>query len=59
MNCTNGSERKKRQVKNNAEVNWNTKYKSETYKYTIKTIAKIMSVCVTDNFEYVAFFLIR
>ena len=26
---------------------------------SIKTIAKIMSGCVTDNFEYVAFVLIR
>ena len=34
---------------NNTEVNWNKKYKSETYKYNIKTIAKIMIVEVTDD----------
>ena len=41
---------------NNAEVNWNTKYKSETYKYNIKTIATIMIGGVTDD-QYVAFVL--
>ena len=30
-------------MKNNSEVNWNTDNESETYKYTIKMIAKIMS----------------
>ena len=41
INCTNGKDQKKSYVKNNAEVNWNTDYKSETYKtYTIKMIAK-------------------
>ena len=33
--------RKINHVNNTEEVNWNTKYKSETYKYNIKTIAKI------------------
>ena len=41
INCTNGKEQEKSYVKNNVEVNWNTDYKSETYKtYTIKMIAK-------------------
>ena len=26
-----------------SQRNWNTEYKSESYRYTIKTIAKIMS----------------
>ena len=37
---------------NNTEFNWNTKYNSETYKYNIKTIAKIMIGGVTDD-QYV------
>ena len=41
---------------NNTEVNWNTKYKSETYKCNIKTIAKIMIGGVTDD-QYVEFVL--
>jgi len=45
INCTNGKEQKKRYVKNNAEVNWNTDYQSETYKtYAIKMTAKNESV---------------
>ena len=28
---------------NSTKVNWNSEYKSESYKYTIKRIAKIMS----------------
>ena len=40
-----------------AEINWNTK--SEAYKYTIKMIAKTTSGWITDDFEYVAFVLIR
>ena len=41
LNSTNGKEQEKSYVKNNAEVSWNTDYKSETYKtYTIKMIAK-------------------
>ena len=41
---------------NNTEVNWNTIYKSETYKYNIKTISTIMIGGVTDD-QYVAFVL--
>ena len=41
---------------NNTEVNWNTKYKSETYKYNVKTIATIMIRGVSDD-QYVAFIL--
>ena len=33
----------KQRIKNTAEINWNTEYKSEAYKYTIKLIAKITS----------------
>ena len=36
----------------NTEVNWSTKYKSETYKYNIKTIATIMIGGVTGD-QYV------
>ena len=43
---------------NNTEINWNTKNKSETYKYNIKTIAKIMIGGVTDD-QYVVFILKR
>ena len=59
INCTNGEEQKKSYVKNNVEVNWNTDYKSETYKtYTIKMIAKDERVSYA-RFEYVAFVIIR
>ena len=34
---------------NSTKVNWNTEYKSESYKYTMKTITKIMSGLVTDT----------
>jgi len=36
-----GKEQKKGCAKNNAEINWNTEYKSKAYKHTIKMIAKI------------------
>ena len=36
-----GKERKKGCAKSNAEINWNTEYKSKAYKHTIKMIAKI------------------
>ena len=41
---------------NNTRVSWNTKYKSETYKYNIKTIAKIMIGGVTDD-QFISFVL--
>ena len=53
-----GKEQKKRYVKNNAEINWNTEYISEAYKYTIKKIAKIVSGWITDDFEYVPFIVL-
>ena len=34
--------KRKVKLKKNAEVSWNTEYKSEAYKYTIKMIAMIM-----------------
>ena len=43
---------------NNTKVSWNTKYKSETYKYNIKTIAKIMIGGVTDD-QFISFVLKR
>ena len=42
-------EQKKRYVKNIAEINWNTEYKWEAYKYTIKMIAKITSGWIADD----------
>ena len=44
LTCTKGKEQKKKGYnKNKAEINWNTEYKSEADKYTIKMIAKITS----------------
>ena len=40
-NLYKGKERKKGCAKSNAEINWNTEYKSKTYKHTIKMITKI------------------
>ena len=57
MSSKKGTEQHKGYVKNIAEINWNTK--SEAYKYTIKMIGKITSGWITNDFEYVAFVLIR
>ena len=35
LSCTKGKKQKKGYVENKAEINWNTEYKSEAYKYTI------------------------
>ena len=60
LSCTRGEEKKKGYVKSKAKISWNTENKSEAYKYTIKMIStKITSRWITDDFEYVAFVLIR
>ena len=40
LSCKKGTEQHKGYVKNKAEINWSTEYKSEAYKYTIKMIAR-------------------
>ena len=43
LSYTKGNKQEKGYNKNIAEIHWNTEYKSEAYKYTIKMIAKITS----------------